>query len=509
MQLYKMTMKEGVHFNGRRFVTAIPQLPVWLLIKLHAPFTWMALIYSVSFAAFHVLFSFLALSKLKNEKVAFLIIACYIGFNHHVFFIPASQITLGVTLCLFTISWLEKGLTSVLHYVLFYALFFLQLSAHPLMVAITFFVWGIHLLHHRHGIWKRFIPHLIVFVILSSMLYWIMPSFYDSGKMNQVNFNVLQSLPLTHNLRYFTAQWVWYNLPMIVIALWAIIWVKRKEIGAVLFALGCMIGVFVLSYITFTDITPPHYYEIQLFPFSFMILYVCAVYTKKYAVPILSVISILGFVVIFYLGTFYQQRTARLLSFVKQMEVGEHGWYYQPKPIDNDRYIMKWAFPYETSLLSNLYLGKTTTIYTLASDVEFIPMYITLVSDRIRYYDQLVSLKTECEADQHPINVELGVKDRGQYSIYGAKLLSLTIHNVSNSMLCAQSTTINYELRNSDQEAITAKQHYQNYLDKDIAVGASYTQDIAIYEGDEPLALLILSFSNDLNTQTVAFPIDK
>ena len=99
-QLFNLINEGHIQVYHYRFVTAVPQILPWLLLKLHAPLWMLGLSFSVSYILFYFCSWYLMTEKLKNERMGWVLTALFTFMALDSFYHVQSEFYLGLTLLL-------------------------------------------------------------------------------------------------------------------------------------------------------------------------------------------------------------------------------------------------------------------------------------------------------------------------------------------------------------------------------------------------------------------------
>jgi len=99
-QLFNLINEGHIQIYHYRFVTAVPQILPWLLLKLHAPLWMLGLSFSVSYILFYFSAWYLMTEKLENERMGWVLTALFTFMALDSFYHIQSEFYLGLTMLL-------------------------------------------------------------------------------------------------------------------------------------------------------------------------------------------------------------------------------------------------------------------------------------------------------------------------------------------------------------------------------------------------------------------------
>ena len=99
-QLFNLVNEGHIQVYHYRFITAVPQVLPWLLLKLHAPLWMLGLSYSLAYVLFYATAWWLLVERLKNERMGWVLTALFTFIALDSFYHIQSEFYLGLTLLL-------------------------------------------------------------------------------------------------------------------------------------------------------------------------------------------------------------------------------------------------------------------------------------------------------------------------------------------------------------------------------------------------------------------------
>lgn len=234
-QLFNLINEEAIQVYHHRFVTALPQILPYFLLKLDAPLGLLGMSFSGSYILFYLLIYHLLVKYLKNDQLGWVLILLFTLLSYDTFYHIQSEFYLGLSLLLLTFGLvlfepaLKKGKTWLFILPLLVSVGF----SHKLSLVFFVFLWLFFGLTYTALHHKRYLILLGVFILVAAFKTIFFTNWYEAAKQIDFKNNWNTYFPDFHTLpsnAVFLKRclWYYYMLPVILLGS-TIFYLKKRE----------------------------------------------------------------------------------------------------------------------------------------------------------------------------------------------------------------------------------------------------------------------------------------
>ena len=234
-QLFNLINEEAIQIYHYRFVTAIPQVLPFLLLKMKAPLWALAMGFSVAYLLFYLLVYHLLVHWLKNDALGWALIFLFTLISFDTFYHIQSEFYLGLSLLLLVFGIvlryprLQNGwLAPVLIPLMMTVGFSHKLSLIFFLFLWIFFGWKFKTLRH----W-RYLVFLGVFMAIAVVKSIYFTNWYEAAKQAAFQENLHKYLPdllsLPSNLIFLKRCLLYYYLLPLILLIVSFFYFRRKK----------------------------------------------------------------------------------------------------------------------------------------------------------------------------------------------------------------------------------------------------------------------------------------
>lgn len=257
-QLFNLINEGAIQIYHFRFVTGIPQILPWLLLKLGAPLRVLALSFSASYILFYLLVYHLLVRYLKNDLLGWTLIFLFTLISFDTFYHIQSEFYLGLSLLLLSFGLVLKWpeMKEVRHLSILLALLVAVGFSHKLSLIFFVFLWlffGLTFNALRH--W-RYVVLLGAFLAVAAFKSAFFTNWYEAAKQGEFQSNLEHFFP---NLLDIPANLVflkrcvqyYYLLPILLLSVSVFYFLNKKWLK-----LG-LVWAFAFGYLMLYNISDP------------------------------------------------------------------------------------------------------------------------------------------------------------------------------------------------------------------------------------------------------------
>ncbi len=276
-QLFNLINEQKIQVYHYRFVTAVPQVIPFLLMKMSAPFWALAMGFSAAYLLFYFAIWHLLVRYLRCEGLGWALLSLPTLMTFDGFYHIQSEFNLGLALLLlaFGVVLRNARLDAVWQWALLLPLAATVGFSHKLSIIFTVFLWVFFLLkikelrHWRYGL------VLGVFMVATGIKSLFFTNWYEAAKQAEFAVNLEHHLPrlwaIPANTIFLERCLSYYYLLPIVLGVVSVFYLRKKE----WLRLG-MVWSFSLGYLLLYNIADPQaqyrfYSEVSYLPVTIFV----------------------------------------------------------------------------------------------------------------------------------------------------------------------------------------------------------------------------------------------
>lgn len=276
-QLFNLINEEAIQIYHYRFVTGIPQILPYFLLKLGAPLWTLAMGFSAAYILFHLLVYHLLVKYLKNDLLGWVLIFLFTLISFDTFYHMQSEFYIGLSLLLLTfgIVLYDPALRKGWQWALMLPLMVSVGFSHKLSLIFFLFLWlffGLKIKGLKH--W-RYLSFLGAFVVIAAVKSVYFTNWYEAAKQIDFRNNWETYFPNFHtipaNLIFLKRCLLYYYmLPLLLLAVSVFYFMKKEWLKP-----GLM-WAFSLGFLLLYNISDPQaqyrfYSEVTYLPLSIFV----------------------------------------------------------------------------------------------------------------------------------------------------------------------------------------------------------------------------------------------
>jgi hypothetical protein len=376
--LFEIIQTKTFHFEHHRYSAFFIQWLTVLFVKLNFPLKLVMLAQSVNIGIY-LLASFLVVIYLADEvwqKYIYLI--CSVAVIHHVFFLIASELYLGINLLLLLCSvFVTNKIKESNKYIWITVIAILIMLSHQFILLIAVLVSGLFFLKKRD---KFSFSTVFLFLFFIVIKHFLIHDKHDGNALSGMAFNQI-TLRRIHSgffAKYFIKNLLngYYVLP-IILNIFFLIKIKTNKIYKVS-ALLLLAAVYILLTVFFKSETFLAYFDSYLsvfLVFSWLIVFLIIKDTDVKNSNILR-IAVMVVLVLSFGRIFLETKYTHRVDVLEKMMQGKNSKFiYEYEKIDEELKFISWAIPYETLLISSE--NKRSKTVFVKEDKYFIDPFLT------------------------------------------------------------------------------------------------------------------------------------
>ncbi|MFQ5448863.1 MAG: hypothetical protein ACE5FF_18210, partial [Saprospiraceae bacterium] len=363
--------EETVQVYHYRFVTGIPQLLPFALLKMSAPLWLLAMSFSVSYILFYALVYHLLVRYLKNDYLGWALIFLFTLISLDTFYHIQSEFYLGLSLLLLTFGLVwrypamrEKWLFPVLLLLLVTVGF-----SHKLSLIYFLFFWISFGLNNRALRHRRYVAFLLLMLAIAAVKSIWFTNWYEAAKQVDFKNYWAQYFPrfdtLPSNAIFLERCLHYYYLLPLMLVIVTVFYLYKKQ-GLKIFLVWAFSGGYLLLY----NISDPHapyrfYSEVTYLPLSLFVAipflfdlvpaWQCSIRWKKLMPAFFAGVMVLRLVTIGWNHrTFDRQFSWIENQLEKGSAIGTDRFLLPSRLAPIDTVIMEWGVPFTAMHLTAL-----------------------------------------------------------------------------------------------------------------------------------------------------------
>jgi hypothetical protein len=274
-QLFNLINEEAIQVYHYRFVTAIPQLVPFLLMKMEAPLWMLAAGFSAAYCLFYLGVYHLLVHWLKNDALGWVLIFLFTLISFDTFYHIQSEFYLGLTLLLLTFGIVLRNRDLHKNWWMLIPLMITVGFSHKLSIVFFLYLWlffGWKYPELRH--W-RYLILLGIFILISIVKSVGYTNWYEAAKQAIFRENLLHYFPnflsLPSNLIFLKrCLHYYYLLPMLLIIV-SIFYIFKKKWLAMGMVWAFSTGFLLLYNISDPDAKYRFYSEVTYLPLTIFV----------------------------------------------------------------------------------------------------------------------------------------------------------------------------------------------------------------------------------------------
>lgn len=369
--LYNEGMPVAEH---NRYALYIYQLLPWLMMKLGFSVAMVLRMYSLSHVLVHLI-AFVILLRLKQPKMALLLLIMQVVGYRECFFLTVNETALAISSTLLFAAYIEHfehHKSSLTKRVLIYLILLLiALFSHPMAMILLPFVLGYHLVRYRFA--KEKIRSLIPPVLVLSVVFLFRKlvskeSGYEDDLFAQLNHTaqILGNLKDIYSFKFFTGEFKpeayffqVYFMPVLATLLVIVLYLRKRQYLQLFYYLLSSLAFWLLIIILFNRGDGNIFMEKNFTPWILVSFYplkdLLEQDTEKlpwatyFATLFIIVFSLYG---VSRVTPMYQKRLYLMDRLICEKNEGHSKLLIQDSTVNHDEWLGIWALPYETILLS-------------------------------------------------------------------------------------------------------------------------------------------------------------
>lgn len=276
-QLFNMINEGCIQIYHYRFVTALPQILPYILMKMGAPLWALGMAFSASYILFFLLIYHLLVSCLKNDFLGWVLIFLFTLITFDAFYHMQSEFYLGLALLLLSFGVILR-FPEMKNKWVFPVLFPLLVTvgfSHKLSLVFFLFLWIFFWLHKQELRHRRYILMLIVFLFIAAIKSIYFTNWYEAAKQVEFQNNLKQYFPGLHTLPsnlVFLKRCVYYYymLPVLLFAVSAF-YILKKQWWKLFFVWSFFMGFILLYNISDPQAQYRFYSEVTYLPLTIFV----------------------------------------------------------------------------------------------------------------------------------------------------------------------------------------------------------------------------------------------
>ena len=271
-QLFNMINEECIQIYHYRFITAVPQIIPYLLMKINAPLWVLAMTFSISYILFFLLIYHILIRYLKNIELGWVLIFLFTLISLDTFYHMQSEFYLGLSLLVLSFGIILQNADLRLKWqfpVLFILLFTVGFS-HKLSLIFFIFLWLFFLLNKKELRHRRYYFLLILFFAITVFKSIYFTNWYEAAKQVDFKNHFLEHFPNFHTLpsnMVFLKRCIfhYYMLPVLLSAV-SFFYILKKQWLKLAMIWAFTIGFILLYNISDTKAANRFYSEVSYLP---------------------------------------------------------------------------------------------------------------------------------------------------------------------------------------------------------------------------------------------------
>lgn len=385
-QLFNLINQEAVQVYHYRFVTAIPQLIPYFLLKLGAPLWLLGMSFSAAYILFYLFVYHLLVRYLKNDLLGWVLIFLFTLIAFDAFYHIQSEFYLGLSLLLLAFGFVlnEPGLRKAQTWFAIVPLLITVGFSHKLSLIFFLFLWLFFGLTFRELRHKRYLVLFVLFILIAATKTLFFTNWYEAAKQIDFENNWNTYFPNFHTLPatgiFLKRCVVYYYMLPVILLINSLFYFLKKEWLKMGLMWSFSIG-FLLLYNISDPLAPYRFYsEVTYLPLSIFA-----------AIPFLFDVipGIKRNVIDRYVGAFFvalmilrlgsiawNHRTFdRLFSWIesqtaKSEQLGTNRLLMRAENAPMDTVLMEWGVPFTAMHLSALKNPKAAKTLLILPDFE-------------------------------------------------------------------------------------------------------------------------------------------
>lgn len=271
-QLFNMINEDAIQIYHYRFITAVPQIIPYLLLKINAPLWVLATAFSMSYILFFLLIYHLLVHYLKNVELGWVLVFLFTLISLDTFYHMQSEFYLGLALLIlsFGLVLYEPKMNSKL---LFPVLFILLLTvgfSHKLALVFFLFFWLFFLWTKKELQHKKYFLFLGLFLLIAGFKSIYFTNWYEVAKQADFKNHLEAYFPNYHMLPsnfVFLKRCIYhyYMLPVLLMIV-SVFYFMEKQWLKLLMVWGFAVGYIMLYNISDTKAIHRFYSEVSYLP---------------------------------------------------------------------------------------------------------------------------------------------------------------------------------------------------------------------------------------------------
>lgn len=199
-QLFNLINEGSIQVYHSRFVTAIPQVPVFVLMKLKMPLWLLGTAFSASYILFFATIYHLLVKYLKNEFLGWALIFLFTLISLDTFYHMQSEFYLGLAFLLLAFGIVLHSPEIKWKWIILIPILITVGFSHKLSLLIFLFLWCFFWLRNKEIRNRDYIILLVVFIVIASIKSVYFTNWYEAAKQAEFQNNLTTYFPNFHSL---------------------------------------------------------------------------------------------------------------------------------------------------------------------------------------------------------------------------------------------------------------------------------------------------------------------
>ena len=382
-QLFNLINEEAIQIYHYRFITVVPQILPYFLLKINAPLWALAVAYSASYILFFLLAYHVLVHYLKNIELGWVLVFLFTLISLDTFYHIQSEFYLGLALLILSFGVVLENtqLNKKWQWPILLILLLTIAFSHKLTLIFFVFLWSFFWINNKGLRHKNYFLFLMAFIISAAIKSIYFTNWYEAAKQADFKTNLWQYFPhfytLPSNLVFLERCVHYYYMLPILMAVVTVFYISKKQ----WLKMG-IVWTFTIGFILLYNISDPgaihrFYSEVTYLP---LIIFVAVPFMFD-VFPVLAkrikwLPAIIGVVIFLRLS---------VISLNHQVFKNNHIWIYnqfkkaealntnrlliKSENAPQDTIIMEWGVPFTAMHLSAL--DKPTSAKTILIMPEF------------------------------------------------------------------------------------------------------------------------------------------
>ncbi len=276
-QLFNMINEGSIQIYHYRFVTGLPQMLPYMLLKMEAPLWVLGMAFSASYILFFLLVYHLLVRYLRNEFLGWTLIFLFTLISFDTFYHIQSEFYLGLALLLLSFGMVLRfpGLKEIWILPVLLPLLLAIGFSHKLSLVFFLFLWVFFWLSKKELRHSRYVIFLAAFLVIAAIKSIYFTDWYEAAKQVDFQNHLAEYFPNFHTLPSNTVflkrcLYYYYMLPLLLSAV-SVFYLYDKKWMKLALTWAFFIGFLMLYNISDTTAKTRFYSEVSYLPLSIIV----------------------------------------------------------------------------------------------------------------------------------------------------------------------------------------------------------------------------------------------